>query len=70
MDAEHAMRRTAKNCGRDEMSIFGQCDCCERRRFLVHTWTLGTETWACQQCCGINPRDCDEDIPEEMNEDE
>lgn len=52
------------------MSVFGQCDCCERRRFLVHTWTLGAETWACQQCCGIDPRDYDEDIPEEMREDD
>lgn len=52
------------------MSVYGQCDCCERRRFLVHTWALGIETWACRQCCGIDPRDYDEDIPEEMAEDE
>ena len=35
------------------MSIFGQCDCCERISFLCHIMSpYAGETYACAECSG------------------
>jgi hypothetical protein len=48
------------------MSIFGECDACGKKRFLTHTWCSGLETYACKECCGVDPREWAEDEDEEM----
>ena len=49
------------------MSIYGHCDLCEKHAFLTHCWTsTGLETYACKECCGIDPHEYDEDEDEEM----
>jgi hypothetical protein len=44
------------------MSIYGQCDCCEKQGFLSRIMSPSCgETYACKECCGIDPREYDED---------
>jgi hypothetical protein len=39
----------------------GECDCCARKRPLTQCFTsCGLETWACDECRGIEPDPDDE----------
>lgn len=35
----------------------GDCDCCGRMRPLTRCWAYGIETFACDECLGIEPED-------------
>jgi hypothetical protein len=41
--------------------MIGACDCCNRQNVpLRHVWAYGIETYACDECCGTEPDDDEE----------
>jgi hypothetical protein len=44
--------------------IDGECDACGERRKLAQYWVGGLETWACDECAGIEPDAYEAEPPE------
>ena len=41
--------------------VSGSCDCCGRTEWLSQCWVGELETWACDECRGIEPDDDEDD---------
>jgi hypothetical protein len=53
-------KTTEPDTGGDGADVYADCDCCGKRRPVSRCWAPGgLETWACDECQGIDPADYD-----------